>query len=76
MRILYLFVIVCIMSFQEGCFAQISDDFSNEDIFRSGIWCGETDKFCVDRGQLQLCATEAGTAATAVNCGPVAGECE
>ena len=76
MRILYLFVTVYIMSISQGCFAQIFDDFSDDENFRSGVWCGETDKFCVDRGQLQLCAAEAGTAATAVSCGPVTGECE
>ncbi len=76
MRILYLFVIVCVISCSERCFAQIFDDFSDENIFRSGVWCGETDKFCVDKGQLKLCANEAGTAATAVGCGPVAGDCE
>ena len=76
MRILYLFVSVCVIFCYERCFAQIFDDFSDEDAFRSGVWCGETDNFCVDKGQLQLCAAEAGTTAAAVNCGPVAGECE
>ena len=64
MRILYLFVIVCVMSFSARCFAQISDDFSKMDT----LWCGETEKFAVSNGQLQLNAPSAGSAAMAIPC--------